>query len=160
MVAQGTDIEAFYRLHARAVHSYLVSLCRDRIRAEDLMQETFIKATQAMGGYRGGSPRAWLFSIARTVFLDDVRREARRPAEGGIVDPPEARAVDPVERDAIERALSALPERQRTALLLSDRIGLTGSEVAEALGVSAGAARVLLHRARLAFRRAYEEDRP
>ena len=159
-MAQRTDIETFYRLHAGAVHSYLVSLCRDRIRAEDLMQETFIKATQAMGGYRGGSPRAWLFSIARTVFLDDVRRESRQPVERGIVDLPEARAVDPVERDAIERALSALPERQRTALLLSDRIGLNGSEVAETLGISAGAARVLLHRARLAFRRAYEEERP
>ena len=90
MVAQGTDIEAFYRLHARAVHSYLVSLCRDRIRAEDLMQETFIKATQAMGGYRGGSPQrgcsvspAPCSSTMCVGRRDDLRRGAssthRRP---------------------------------------------------------------------------------
>jgi RNA polymerase sigma-70 factor (ECF subfamily) len=65
---------------------------------------------------------------------------------------------DPVEQDAIERALGRLPERQRTALLLSDRVGLTGSEVAAALGITQGAARVLVHRARQGFRMAYEED--
>jgi RNA polymerase sigma-70 factor (ECF subfamily) len=65
---------------------------------------------------------------------------------------------DPVEQDAIDRALASLPERQRTALVLSDKVGLSGSEVAETLGVSDGAARVLIHRARLGFRRAYEGD--
>jgi RNA polymerase sigma-70 factor (ECF subfamily) len=65
---------------------------------------------------------------------------------------------DPVEQDAIERALGQLPERQRTALLLSDRVGLTGSEIAAALGISEGAARVLVHRARQGFRVAYEEE--
>jgi RNA polymerase sigma-70 factor (ECF subfamily) len=65
---------------------------------------------------------------------------------------------DPVELDAIERALQVLPERQRTALILSDRIGLSGSEVAATLGVSEGAVRVLIHRARQGFRIAYESD--
>ena len=135
-MAESNDIESFYRLHANSVYAYLISLSRDRTRAEDLMQETFIKATRALGGYRGGSPRAWLFSIARTVFLDDVRRRGRRPVlveEHDVAGPAEA---DPVEQDAIERALQLLPERQRTALLLSDRIGFSGSEVAAALGVT------------------------
>ncbi|HLF42371.1 MAG TPA: RNA polymerase sigma factor [Acidimicrobiia bacterium] len=157
-MAEPNDIEDFYRLHAGSVYSYLVSLCRDRSLAEDLMQDTFIKATRALGGYRGGSPKAWLFSIARTVFLDKMRREARRPiaiVEVEVAGPPDR---DPVEQDAIERALGALPERQRTALILSDRIELKGSEVAAILGVSEGAARVLLHRARQAFRTAYEGD--
>ena len=158
-MADNRDIEAFYRAHAGPVYAYLVSLCRDRTLAEDLMQDTFIKATRALGGYRGGSPRAWLYAIARTVFLDDLRRRERHPmvvAEGpemaGLPDP------DPVELDAIERALATLPERQRTALLLSDRLGLSGAEVAETLGVSAGAARVVVHRARQAFRANYEAD--
>jgi RNA polymerase sigma-70 factor (ECF subfamily) len=157
-LAENNDIETFYRLHAGQVYSYLVSLCRDRSLAEDLMQDTFIKATRAMGGYRGGSPRAWLFSIARTVFLDSLRRQGGRPASSEEMDfagPPDS---DPVERDAIERALEVLPERQRTALILSDRIGLHGSEVATILGISEGAVRVLIHRARLGFRAAYEGD--
>ena len=57
-------IERFYRAHADAVYAFLLSLCRDPIWAEDLMQDTFVKATRSIGGYRGGNPRSWLFSIA------------------------------------------------------------------------------------------------
>jgi RNA polymerase sigma-70 factor (ECF subfamily) len=156
-VAESNDIEGFYRLHSDSVYSYLVSLCRDRSRAEDLMQDTFVRATRALGGYHGGSPRAWLFAIARTVYLDDLRRQARSPVLVEEQDSAAAPDSDLVEQDAIERALSRLPERQRTALLLSDRVGLAGSEVAAALGISEGAARVLIHRGRQGFRVAYEE---
>lgn len=120
------------------------------------MQDTFAKATLAMGGYRGGSPRAWLFAIARNVFLDDVRR--RRPLPAESVDTPVAGDTDFAEVDAILRILAALPERQRTALVLSDHIGLGAAEVGETLGISAGAARVLIHRARQSFRVLYDED--
>ena len=122
------------------------------------MQDTFIKATRALGGYRGGSPKAWLFAIARTVFLDDLRRQAKRPSPSEAMDfagPPDR---DPVEQDAIERALGSLPERQRSALILSDRIGMSGPELAATLGISEGASRVLVHRARQGFRIAYERD--
>ena len=157
-MVENNDIETFYRLHAGQVHSYLISLCRDRALAEDLMQDTFIRATRALGGYRGGSPKAWLFAIARTVFLDDLRRQANRPSPSEPMDfggPPEH---DPVEQDAIERALGTLPEGQRTALILSDRIGMTGAELSATLGISEGACRVLVHRARQGFRIAYERD--
>ncbi len=157
-MVEKSDIETFYRLHAGQVHSYLVSLCRDRALAEDLMQDTFIKATRALGGYRGGSPKAWLFAIARTVFLDDLRRQAKRPSpseEIEVASPPDH---DPVEQDAIERALGSLPERQRSALILADRIGMSGPELAATLGISEGASRVLVHRARQGFRIAYERD--
>ena len=120
------------------------------------MQDTFTKATLAMGGYRGGSPRAWLFAIARNVFLDDVRRRHPMPAEA--VDTPAAGESDVAEVDAILRILAALPERQRTALVLSDHAGLSAAEVGETLGVSPGAARVLIHRARQSFRLLYDED--
>jgi RNA polymerase sigma-70 factor (ECF subfamily) len=157
-LADNRDIETFYRIHAGSVYAYLVSLCRDRTLAEDLMQETFIKATRALGGYRGGSPRAWLFAISRTVFLDHARRESPRRTAADDLDLPETGESDYAEVDAIERALETLPERQRTALLLSDRVGMSGVEVAETLGISEGAARVLIHRARSAFRRTYEAE--
>lgn len=155
-MAREVGIEGFYREHAHAVYAFLVSLCRDRTWAEDLMQDTFAKATLAMGGYRGGSPRAWLFSIARNVFLDDVRR--RRPTPVESVDSPATGDPDVAEVDAILRILAALPERQRTALVLSDHAGLSAAEVGETLGLTPGAARVLIHRARRTFRLLYDED--
>ena len=148
-------IERFYRTHADAVYAFLVSLCRDPVWAEDLMQDTFVKATRSMGGYRGGNPRSWLFSIARSVFIDDTRR--RRPVpvdeinEDGVVD------TDVAELMVIERSLSKLPERQRTALLLVDQAGLSYAEVAEAIGCSLDAVKVLIYRARMSFRTHYTE---
>ena len=116
-------IERFYRTHADAVYAFLVSLCRDPVWAEDLMQDTFVKATRSMGGYRGGNPRSWLFSIARSVFIDDTRRRRAVPVdeieEKGVMD------SDVAELILIERSLSKLPERQRTALLLADKAGLS-----------------------------------
>jgi len=148
-------IERFYRAHADAVYAFLVSLCRDPIWAEDLMQDTFVKATRSMGGYRGGNPRSWLFSIARSVFIDDTRRRRAIPVdeieEQGVVD------SDVAELIVIERSLSKLPERQRTALLLADKAGMSYAEVAEAIGCSDAAVKVLIHRARMSFRAHYTE---
>jgi RNA polymerase sigma factor (sigma-70 family) len=157
-VAQQLSIEGFYREHAPAVYAFLVSLCRDRVWAEDLMQDTFSKATLALGSYRGGNPRSWLFAIARNVFIDDVRRKRPQPAE--IVESQAAPDSDVTEVDAIQRTLARLPEQQRTALLLSDHAGLSPAEVGAELGTSPGAARVLIHRARATFRELYTKERP
>ena len=151
-----TIIEEFYRAHAEAVFAFLVSLCRDRHLAEDLMQDTFVKATRSLGGYRGGNPRSWLFAIARSVFIDHTRR--RRPEPAAALDDPGMLDRDVTEVDSIERALARLPERQRTALLLCDRAGLGYQEVAQAVGCTPAAAKVLIHRARVAFRSYYTEN--
>jgi RNA polymerase sigma-70 factor (ECF subfamily) len=138
------------------VFAYLVSLCRDRTRAEDLMQDTFVRATRALPGYRGGSPRAWLFAIARSVFLDDYRRSRRYTAvdldDRPVDDPDVSRTL------SVRAALGALPEQQQTVLVLHDQLGLSHEEVASILGKSPGATRVLLHRARAAFRSVYTEE--
>ena len=148
-------IERFYQEHADSVYAFLVSLCRDATWAEDLMQDTFVKATRSMSGYRGGNPRSWLFTIARSVFIDETRRRPAIPVgeieETGVADP------DITERMLIERTLSKLPERQRTALLLTDKVGLSYAEVAEAIGCSIAAVRVLIYRARVSFRAHYTE---
>ena len=150
-----SPIERFYEEHAGAIYAFLVSLCRDPVWAEDLMQETFVKATKSLAGYRGGSPRSWLFSIARSVFIDDTRRRRALPVdeieEEGVTD------ADVGERMLIDQALSKLPERQRTALLLADMAGLSYAEVSEATGVSLSAAKALIHRARASFRAHYAE---
>lgn len=146
-------IERFYTEHAAAVQAYLIGLCRDRTLAEDLLQETFIKATRSMGGYRGGSPRSWLFAIARTTFLDHVRRRREyatsEPLDSSVHDP------DVAVVHTVQQVLASLPESQRSALILRDQLDLPYEEVAVALGKSLGATKVLIHRARAAFRAAY-----
>jgi len=154
-VDASATIEAFYRDHAGDVLAYLVWLSRDPQRAEDLMHDTFVRATRALGGYRGGSPRSWLCAIARSTFLDDNRRRKEMPAievEEGHDDP------DVAEIDAVRSVLVTLPEAQRSALLLRDMVGLSYDEVAETLGKSLGATKVLIHRARAGFRARYEES--
>lgn len=155
-MATRTDIEDFYREHASAVLGFLVSLSRDRNVAEDLLQDTFIKATRALGAYRGGSPRAWLFAIARSTFIDHTRRRRIDPVDDlDTTAPPD---TDVVERLTIEHVLGRIPERQRTALVLADQVGMPAAEVAATFGISPGAARVLIHRARHTFRTIYEEQ--
>lgn len=151
-----SNIEDFYRAHSDAVYAFLVSLCRNRSQAEDLMQDTFIKATRSLGGYRGGNPRSWLFAIARSVFIDDYRRRRPEPVESPHEEMVED--ADITEIDAVERALAKLPDRQRMALLLADRAGLSNAEVGEQVGCSPAAAKVLVHRARIAFRAHYTEN--
>ena len=81
-MADNADIERFYRDHASAVLGFLVSLARDRPLAEDLMQDTFVKATRALGSYRGGSPKAWLFAIARFDVYRSRSEEERSTPRG------------------------------------------------------------------------------
>lgn len=120
------------------------------------MQDTFVRATKSLPGYRGGSPRSWLFAIARTTFLDDARRRARRPTsalvEVPVTDPDVAEAM------AIRSTLAALPETQRAALVLRDQLGFPYGDIADILGKSLGATKVIIHRARAAFRHAYHEE--
>lgn len=157
MVRSGRGpLEQFYRDHASSVYAFLVSLCRDPVWAEDLMQDTFVRATKALPGYRGGSPRSWLFAIARTTFLDEVRRRARRPVgemvELAVTDP------DVAEGELVRSILAGLPESQRAALVLRDQFGFSYAEIASILGKSLAATKVTIHRARAAFRRAYEKE--
>ncbi len=148
-------IENFYREHARAVYAFCLSLCRDPIWAEDLMQDTFSRATRAMAGYRGGNPRSWLFAIARSVLIDDVRKRRPEPSEriddGAIID------RDLAEVELIKISLATLPDRQRTALLLADEAGLSYAEIAIAIKATSAATKVLIHRARTNFRTAYQK---
>jgi RNA polymerase sigma factor (sigma-70 family) len=149
-------VEELYRAHAPVVFAYLLGLTADRHRAEDLLQETFVRATRAIAGYRGGSPQAWLLAIARTTFLDDLRRRVPAPTD----EHPEPATVDPdvVEQLTVRGALSRLSEPHRTVLVLRDQLGLSYQQVADTIDRSLGATKVLIHRARRAFRDAYAEE--
>lgn len=152
--ARSDHVEGFYRDHARDVYAFLLSLSRDPHWAEDLMQDTFLRATRSLPGYRGGSSRAWLLAIARTTFLDAARR--RTPDPRDHLDSAPWHDPDTAERLAVQDVLRQLPQIQRAALVLRDQLGLEYAEVGYALDRSEGASRVLVHRARAAFRARYE----
>jgi RNA polymerase sigma factor (sigma-70 family) len=154
-------IEQLYAAHHAEIYSYLSRMLRDDELAADLTQETFIKAFRAFDTLADQSrARAWLYQIAGRTALDELRR--RRivrfiPWTGesrGSAASAEELALHGRLSGEMERALAAIPPRQRQALLLAEVHELTGIELAGALGVSHVAARALLTRARESLRQA------
>jgi RNA polymerase sigma-70 factor (ECF subfamily) len=127
--------------------------------AEDLVQETFLRAYRALDRFESGTnARAWLHTILQRVRTDAFRRRKRRPqtveltGEGPAI-PPSQNALASGHED-LERALSALPEAFRTAVVLRDLQELSYAEIAAALGVPVGTVMSRIHRGRALLREA------
>jgi RNA polymerase sigma-70 factor, ECF subfamily len=150
-----------------ALYDFACRLTRNTSEAEDLVQDTFARATAARAQFRAGSNlKAWLFRILRNAYLDGVRR-ARRVAPGGsevVEDAPEADSQDELLRGDIEierlrrvvagdieAALAELSEEARTVVLL-DLEGLTEAEIGEVMSTPAGTVKSRLSRARARLR--------
>jgi len=141
-----------------------LSLTRRPADAEDLVQDTLIRAYQGMAGFDGSHPRAWLLTILRNANVNRNRR--RRPellddpaatldrlvATDGGGDSPEALVVGESFDAVISDALASLPERFRQVVDLVDVDGLSYAEAAEALGIPVGTVMSRLHRARTRMR--------
>jgi RNA polymerase sigma-70 factor (ECF subfamily) len=142
-----------------AILNYIYRLVDDAEVAEDLTQDTFVKAYQArdrldLDEQSEGRRRAWLYRIAHNTAADHLRRKARLrwlPLHRSLADPaddPEATAVTAA---TVQRALSRLAEPHREVLHLFFEAGLTAQEASEVLGVAPDAARKRLQRARAAL---------
>jgi RNA polymerase sigma-70 factor (ECF subfamily) len=136
------------------VHGYLISLLRDRSAAEDLTALAFerLYRSRLRLDRRRGTPRAWLFSIARNAALDELRQRRRRSSydlgDDLVDDRASADALEDVERRAtVLDALASLPLRERELVLLKFHGQLSNSELARALGISESNAGTRLHRA-------------
>lgn len=150
------DLAELFRAHQKEVFVYFLRTLGNRDLADDLAQETFLRACGSALLYRGrASLRTWLFAIARRVLVDHFRRRAPEV----LIDPPEGRQ-DPGrdERLDIEDALRRLPVAAREAIILCDVLEFTPQEAAQIIGGTANAFRVRLHRARQDFRRFYDHD--
>lgn len=140
---------------------------RDETEAEDLAQNVFVQAWKSAERYQATAKfSTWLFTIARNLCFNEIRRRVRHPAESldqtrddseeqplhQVVDKRIAAAPDEMLRGELEakvdEALTALPENQRTALLLCRQEELSYEEIAEVLGCSLSATKSLIHRAR------------
>jgi RNA polymerase sigma-70 factor (ECF subfamily) len=136
--------------------------------ARDVCQETFLRAFRALPGFRGQAKfSSWLYRIALNLCRDWMRRERRAP----IAQPPEdvdlmelAAAVEPAEsiealvirRDLsriVEQAMAALPEEQRTAIVLKEYHGLTFQEIADLVGCPLSTVKTRLYQGLTVLRR-------
>ena len=141
-----------------------LSLTRSHADAEDLVQDTLVRAYKAIDRFDGRHPRAWLLTILRNTNLNrvakrtvdivprtDAAREAveRTPASDTG---PEDRVMECTFDAAVERELDALPDQMRTVIEMVDMDGLSYQEAADALGIPVGTVMSRLHRARRRMR--------
>jgi RNA polymerase sigma-70 factor (ECF subfamily) len=158
------EFEALALPHAPALYRTAYHLAGNAFEAEDLTQETFLRAFRGIGGFRGGDLRAWLFAILRHAFLDECRRRGRSPLveydidEGtetlaASVPSAEIEALRDMPNEEVARALAALPEDWRMIVMLADVEGFSYREIANAMEIPLGTVMSRLHRAR---RRLYD----
>jgi RNA polymerase sigma-70 factor (ECF subfamily) len=144
-----------------ALRRYARALTRDAELADDLVQDTLVRALRSEHLFHDGDIRAWLYTILTNLNRNRLRSLARRPTMQSIDDndAPDAAGPEAGGRD-IERALAALVEDQRTVLLLVVLEGLTYREVAEVQGVPIGTVMSRLARARMQIKAYLAGERP
>lgn len=148
--------ERLYRTHRDRIYGLVWRLCGgDRALAEDLLQEAFIRAWQKLDSFRGESRfGTWLHRLSANVALSDrrsrVRRVGRETELEGTVERLATGDKDVYagQRMDLEQAISRLPERARTVLVLYDVEGYSHAEIAEIASMAVGSSKAQLHRAR------------
>ena len=154
-----------YRRYQKRIYGYCLARSLDPNTAADATQEVFMKLLRAEPGSIE-HPRAWLFTVARNVVIDTIRKRTRTPEDSGIEEESPAwdrlKSADTADEvlarsDArnVFLALRTMRPRYRTALIMREIHGQSASEMAEALEVSTGAVDTLVSRARDAFGIAY-----
>lgn len=156
--ASGGDASAFellYRTHAGRVHGVIARLVGGAgARAEDLTQEAFVRAWQALPGYRFESRFAtWLHRLAVNTALMELRSRKARPHEDDdaaydLVGSADSAGHGTALGMDLARAVSSLPPRARAVLVLHDVEGWKHEEIAGELGMAVGSSKAQLHRAR------------
>ncbi len=159
--ADATDSPAFFEAHYERILRYVQSMVHNAPEAEDLTQESFLRAYKEREPLRGsGALVAWLYRIATHVALDKLRQRARRAPHEADVDMAE---VDLPDRDGVsleqgteqgemsacvQEYLADFPDNYRSVILLHDMEELTGSQIAELLDLPLATVKMRLHRAR------------
>jgi RNA polymerase sigma-70 factor (ECF subfamily) len=157
------DTERLFRAYHAPLVRYLTRRLGDRDWAEEVAQETFLRALRQGAGPLTNE-RSWVFAVATNLIRDDARKDARRrqhltllaaESRDAHVEAPDTALERVEDRMAARRALDALDERDRNALLMREE-GLDYQEIAAALELSVGSIGTTLARARKRFVEAYE----
>jgi RNA polymerase sigma-70 factor (ECF subfamily) len=153
------EFSALYQKYARDVYRFALYLCGERGDAEDITAETFVRAWTSPEPIRTATVKGYLFTIARNLFLQGLRRKRRHaevPEDAGdlVADPqpgPQALAEGRAELGAVLAGMQKLPEADRAALIMRAFEGMPYEEIAQALGIPLTTVKVKIHRARLAL---------
>ena len=169
LVKQG-DNAAFALLvdkYKQPIMNLAYRMLRDLTEAEDLAQNVFVQVHKSAARYEVSSKfSTWLFTIARNLCLNEIRRRSRHPAESieasqheqedqpkqqfedkKTTSPPDSLLQGELEQK-VEEALASLPENQRTAIFLCRQNELSYEQIAQVLGCSLSATKSLIHRGR------------
>jgi RNA polymerase sigma-70 factor (ECF subfamily) len=151
------------------LYSHALRMTRNAADAEDLVQETYLKAYRGFGGFQEGTNlRAWLFRILTNNYINTYRKKQRRPEESDLADledmfmyrrlggaqaaelarSAEDELFEHLTDSEVKDAIEALPEQYRDAVLLADVEGFAYKEIAEILDVPIGTVMSRLHRGR------------
>lgn len=156
------------------LYSAALRMTRNASDAEDLVQETYLKAYRSFGGFEQGTNlRAWLYRILTNTYINEYRARQRRPeiedvedvedlylyrrfagVDGTVSPSAEEEVIGAIHDDAIKSALESLPDTYRIAVMLSDIEGFSYKEMAEILEIPPGTVMSRLHRGRKALQKA------
>jgi RNA polymerase sigma-70 factor, ECF subfamily len=150
-----TGFDTLYKKYAPDVYHFALYLSGERGDAEDITSETFVRVWATSEPIRVATVKGYLFTIARNLFLQGLRKKSRRVAlDDDLRDPqasPYTQAEQKAELRAVLAELQKLPEIDRAALLMRAFDEMPYEEIAQALGISLAAVKVKIHRARLAI---------
>lgn len=170
--------------HIDALYRTALGMTRNPQDADDLVQETYLRAFQYFHQFEGGTnARAWLFRILTNLFINNYRKKTREPervsydemedfflynrladahySDGGLT--PEAAIMQKVEVEAIQDAINKLPDEYREAVILSDLNEFSYQEISEMLEIPIGTVRSRLSRGRKLIQKslwAFTQDNP
>lgn len=160
VVRRGELFAQHVQPHIPLLYATAYSLTRDGTEAEDLVQDTLLRAYRAIERFDGAYPKAWLLTILRNANIN--RAQKKRPFLFDDPDDPGTESVDevtpediivePVFDAAVQQALDDLPDKFRTVVDLVDVDGLSYAEAADTLGIPIGTVMSRLHRARSRIR--------
>jgi RNA polymerase sigma-70 factor, ECF subfamily len=162
--ARKAEFDRIFTAYSGAIYNYALRLVGDADRAADIAQDTFIKAYRKLDTLTAPSAtRSWLYRIATNTAFDEMRRrrhiapigtEEDRPLEQPDGGPgPETQVLSGLLDERISRALLRLKPNHRQCLILADVEDMSAVQIGEVMGMSNGAVRVLLCRARGEMRR-------
>jgi RNA polymerase sigma-70 factor (ECF subfamily) len=149
------DFSSLYKRYAPDVYRFALYLSSERGEAEDITSETFVRAWTSPEPIEMATVKGYLFTIARNLFLQGLRKKSRQVAlDDDVRDPqasPHAQAEQKEKLDSVLAELQRLPEASRAALLMHAVDGMPYEEIARVLGISLAAVKVKIYRARLAL---------
>lgn len=146
------DFDSLYREFAPRIHRFVLGLSGDTAVAEDVTAETFVRVWATRDRVRHETVRAFLFTIARNLWLQGVRSNWRQreltAADADRSPGPDVQAAGRIDLARVVRALATLDPADRAAVLMRAQEEMSYEEIAQSLGISVPAAKVRVHRAR------------